>query len=284
MKSRSRTKVLGAFRQLLDTIARIFFRIGMGYSEFDAIARRAFVEVATNEYGVRGRPTNVARVSAMTGISRGTVRKIQADLLADGDSSADTLIPPARVINAWFTQGPYCDTAGHPISLPYDGEQISFVNLVSSVETRSTPGAIRAELIRVGCLVEASDGRLHLVSRHYIRSDLIDRLVFAVSFSLQNHLETIRRNTDPDYQHELKFERVAYSLRLTGKPAEIYTKLASAKLNACLEELMELADVMESESNEGALANDSSKASAGGEPDQRLEGAVGVGMYLFDGR
>ena len=74
-QGRIRTVLFG----LLLPIARILLRCGVGYTEFADLAKRAFVEAASADYGVRNRPTNIARVAVMTGLSRKEVSRIRTE-------------------------------------------------------------------------------------------------------------------------------------------------------------------------------------------------------------
>jgi hypothetical protein len=66
MQDRIQQQVLGAFLIVLRPIARIFLRFGIGFREFAEISKAAFVDVASTDFGIRGRPTNISRVAVMT--------------------------------------------------------------------------------------------------------------------------------------------------------------------------------------------------------------------------
>ena len=68
MEHRNSNKLNAAFLLLLQPIARLFLRYGRGIKEFYELSKTAFVVVASEDYGVGGRPTNASRVAAMTGI------------------------------------------------------------------------------------------------------------------------------------------------------------------------------------------------------------------------
>src|SRR6516164_9982990 len=76
-RSAARTRLLRACYSFLLPVARLLLRSGVSFTEFAEIARAAFVEIASNDYGIRGRQTNVSRVSAMTGIARKEVRRLR---------------------------------------------------------------------------------------------------------------------------------------------------------------------------------------------------------------
>ena len=85
MQLTAKRYVLRALLVALKPIAKMLLRNGIGYREFAEIAKSAFVDVATSEYGLRGRPTNISRVAVMTGVTRKEVRRIR-DKIASGDN------------------------------------------------------------------------------------------------------------------------------------------------------------------------------------------------------
>jgi len=77
-------QILGAFLVVLKPIARILLRFGIGFREFSEIAKTAFVDVASTDFGIRGRPTNISRVAVMTGLTRKEVRRLR-DKISEGE-------------------------------------------------------------------------------------------------------------------------------------------------------------------------------------------------------
>ena len=61
-------------------IASLLMRCGMTWKEFAELCKTVFVEVASEEYGIRGRKTNVSRTAILTGMSRKEVKRLR-DLL-----------------------------------------------------------------------------------------------------------------------------------------------------------------------------------------------------------
>ena len=77
MGSPIQQKILDALLMALRPLARALLRVGVGYREFADIAKTAFVHVAAEEYGLRGRETNSSRIAVMTGITRKEIRAIR---------------------------------------------------------------------------------------------------------------------------------------------------------------------------------------------------------------
>ena len=70
-------QLLDASRNALKPLFRIFLRSGISYKDFTEVAKSLFVEISTDEYGLRGRKTNISRVAIMTGLTRKEVKKIR---------------------------------------------------------------------------------------------------------------------------------------------------------------------------------------------------------------
>ncbi|MEO1595167.1 MAG: DUF6502 family protein [Pseudomonadota bacterium] len=122
------------------------------------IIKVAFVDVATEEYGIRGRPTTTARVSIMSGLTRKEVGAIK-DLIATGlgISDASTTICQ-RLLDSWWTKETYTNAPGRPMELPFSDGTPSFVQLCQEVGGDFPPGAARTELLRTGS-VELLEGK-----------------------------------------------------------------------------------------------------------------------------
>ncbi len=80
----SKNFLQSACRDVLRPLASMLLKCGMTWKGFSDISKSVFVEVASAEYGIDGRPTNVSRISILTGISRKEVKR-QRDLLGSAE-------------------------------------------------------------------------------------------------------------------------------------------------------------------------------------------------------
>src|ERR1700724_2887695 len=71
----STDQVLSSTHQWLKTLVPVLLRCGITWREFAELAKTTYVEVATDNFGKRGRPTNVSRTAILTGLVRRDVRK-----------------------------------------------------------------------------------------------------------------------------------------------------------------------------------------------------------------
>ena len=69
--------ISAAIKRLLYPLVRVLLRQGMPYGAFSDLAKRVYVDVAMQEFGIPGRKQSISRVSIMTGLTRKEVRRIQ---------------------------------------------------------------------------------------------------------------------------------------------------------------------------------------------------------------
>src|ERR1700758_5769865 len=88
MASASREQVLQSTRQWLEPLVHILLVCGITWREFADLGKTSYVDVASKQFGKRGRPTNVSRTAVMTGLPRREVRKQRARLAANPETWA----------------------------------------------------------------------------------------------------------------------------------------------------------------------------------------------------
>lgn len=194
----------GAFLTLLKPLVRLFLRYGRGIREFNELAKTAFVDVASEDYGVGGRPTNASRIAAMTGITRREIRRLRSKIANGYSESVDQTTPVRDVVSAWRTDPEFLDESGQPAVLPLSGEQGTFHALVKRYAGDIPEGAMRKELERTAG-AEAVDDALRLpdpsqgmlVGEHRLANDLLAGPCALLSAVAQNHLCDDPRDTWP---------------------------------------------------------------------------------------
>jgi hypothetical protein len=253
-----------ALQKAMAPLARILLSAGIGYKEFDAIAKQAFVDVAAEGFGVRGRQTNTSRIAAMTGLTRKEVTKIRRQT-GVASTVGDHSIPAADVLHCWHTNDDFLNERGEPRALPLVGPSPTFPELVERVVRDIPTGAMRRELERVNALLVV-DGCL-LPSRRYIRPEKEDLFVRCVRRPLYHLLQTIVHNLDPglgDDSDKRGFsERIVYSNHIpVNRLAAVRTE-ARSRLEGFSESIDDWFAVVE-------------------ETDSKEEKTVGVGLFYFE--
>jgi hypothetical protein len=186
-------------------------RNGISHREFAEIGRVAFVKVAGSDYGIRGRQTNVSRVSAMTGIGRKEVRRLR--LIADhypGDPRVE-LNPLSDVLHRWYTDPAYLGRDGRPKKLGLKRGRTSFTTLVKACAGDLPVGAIRVELIRTGAVVVDSEGAMLPKRRHTVPDALNEAVITGIVFGLRALASTIAFNSSGPTKELGRIERFVES-------------------------------------------------------------------------
>ncbi|MEM1262681.1 MAG: DUF6502 family protein [Pseudomonadota bacterium] len=270
MESRKR-KLNKAIGKLLLPVIRLVLRFGVGHAEFNAISKLLFVKAASDDFGKRGRPTNSTRVAAITGISRKEVAKLRMALESNQDLSSSFIVSPSNVISEWKANPEFRDSTGAPMALSYDDGDLNFSELARIAGPNVTPGALRDELIRVGCISQSEDGMLMLVrDNYYDGTSSPNRLYAGFSNSLRLHAETIFYNVVTPASEGSRFERIVWTDRLRNSDADSFRSLSRKRLSDIAQRVSDTIDDYEY-----------MNATSDSEPiDDRT--TAGVGLFYFE--
>ena len=160
-------------RQLLQPLASLMLKCGMTWREFAELARTVFVQVASREYGIRGRQTNVSRVAILTGIGRREVGKIRQAMDEEGPPLPNQTTDATRVLSGWHQDPQFIGADGQPRDLEPGGAGTSFEELARRYAPDVPPSTMLKELRRVGAVTDSGSGALR-VTRRYYQPSLLD--------------------------------------------------------------------------------------------------------------
>ena len=164
----TKTTTLKALRFLFRPIARILLKAGVNWKELVEVCKATYVEVASEDFGIRGRPTNVSRVAILTGFSRREVRRLR-DVLAEEQSVGfDRMNYATRVLTGWYGDEDFLDASGAPRPLQQSGCNPSFETLCSRYSGDVPATTMLKELRHVGAVTAEADGRLMVKTRYYM--------------------------------------------------------------------------------------------------------------------
>lgn len=185
--------VLAACRVLLRPIVRLLLKSGITWKEFAEVSKTSFVEVATDEFGLRGRPTNVSRVAILTGINRHEVARQREAIAAAGEQATPAWSGAAtRVLSGWHQDPEFLDAAGQPLELPPSGDAPSFERLSARYGGDLPSSALLKELRAVGAIVDGhAPGHLRAAMRNYIPVQFDAEKVAIGAELIQDHAATV---------------------------------------------------------------------------------------------
>jgi len=160
--------IYAAILRILRPLIRLLLRHGVPFGTFSDLAKRVYVEVALEEFGIPGRKQTHSRVSVLTGLSRKEVLRVTRLERPDDTETSGRYHRAARVIGGWVRDGRFHDGSGNPAPLPVEGEGVTFSGLVKEYSGDVPHRAILDELLRVGAVERTADEKVRLLARAYI--------------------------------------------------------------------------------------------------------------------
>lgn len=263
-----------ALADLLRPIVKLMLMCGLSYAEFSEIAKSIFVSVASDTYGLRGRPTSISRVAAMTGLSRKDVSRIRGNAEAQDWSPRMENSPVNTLLHHWHFDPRFSDGHGGARDLHPRGEG-GFRELVKCFAGDIPPGAMLKELKRTDSVVETADGRL-AVRRMFSQpsrfdSDFIQNLGFAMAnlgSTLVHNAEIVRSEVPSERQSTDGFlERAAWTELLSRSELERFRSWVRAHGSRFIQEADHWIGENEQPASEGELTGSA---------------IAGVGVYYFE--
>ncbi len=270
MQDSTQKKILDAFFVVLRPIARILLRYGIGFREFAEVAKSAFVDVATSEYGIRGRPTNISRVAVMTGLTRKEVRRLRDKIEQGHHALVVKTTPLATILHRWNSEEEFLDDDGRPAILPFAGNKGSFTDLVKRFGGDIPPGAMRTELKRVNAIEEDQEGNLRAIRRDVTPKVEHEYLVMALMHSAYALLSTIAHNTDPEKKEMNWAQLTAYTQDIDKSNLPKLKRISLDRLTEMASSFDDLFMAYEHLSEDDVTSKNM--------------GAVAVGFYYFEER
>ena len=240
MRDDIQRQILGAFLIVLKPIARILLRFGIGFREFSEIAKTAFVDVASSDFGLRGRPTNISRVAVMTGLTRKEVRRLR-DKISEGEHTIVVKPTPMwDILHYWHADREFLDSSGRPATLRFSGEKGSFSNLVRRFGGDIPPGAMRTELKRVGAVEEDEEGNLTVLKRTFRPEGDHESLVASLVHGVYPLLATVSHNTDPNRIGSTWTQRIAFTQSVNKNDVPRLKRISGDRIEAFAESIDDL--------------------------------------------
>ena len=239
MQDKIQKQLLDAFFVVLRPIAKILLRYGIGFREFAEVAKTAFVDVATSDFGIRGRPTNISRVAVMTGLTRKEIKRLRDGLETGYESLSVKSTPLAAVIHRWHSDSEYLDDSGRPAFLPFKGKRRSFESLVKKYGGDIPPGAMRAELRRIDAIEEDDNGSLRAIRRTIRPKADHDNLTTSLMHSAYALLANIENNTNPEIR-ESWGQMLAYTADIREADTQKLRRISEDRLGEVAESFDDL--------------------------------------------
>ena len=238
MELASTSPVLAATRQWLKPLIHVLIRCGVTWREFAQLARGVYVEVATRQFGKRGRPTNVSRTAVLTGLTRREIRRQRERIEAGPDPLTGYVTKASLVLSAWHLDPQFLGTDGKPALLPLDGEGVTFAALLRHCGAGDVPlSTLVKELRSAGAIRKTADGRLEALKRIYIPHAMDGELIRLWGTVLADVGATYVHNLTRSAKTPTRFERAAVSDRVRADALPEFRQFLNQEGQAFLERL-----------------------------------------------
>ncbi len=234
MNSHPAQVLSSAILKLLRPLVRILLRNGVPFKSFAELAKQTYVEVARDEFVIKGKKQTVSRISILTGLTRKEVKQLVKPVQADHSVATDRYNRAARVIAGWVRDADFQGKKGQPAPLPLEGSRKSFTELVRRYSGDIPSRAILDEFQRVGVVKRLKDGRICLLARSYVpQRSSTDKLAI-LGTDVSDLIATIEHNlehgaTEPRFQRKVMYDN------LPVEAAEQFQELSAKRAQTLIE-------------------------------------------------
>jgi hypothetical protein len=252
---------------LLRPVVLLLLKCGMTWREFSLLSKRVFVDVATREFGIRGRPTNISRVSILTGIARKEIARHRKTEDVDHTASGARTNDATRVLSGWHQDPEFRDRSGKPMPLAERGPMPSFEALFRRYGGDTPFQTLMKEMKSAGSIGIDPDGRLTALRRYHMPAAMSDENIRLFGTNLFDHARTLERNVAGGKDGR-RFEGYASEQRIRAADAAAFREFVEESGQRFLEEI------------DAWLHRHRVAADESGVQSVRL----GVGVYAIDGQ
>jgi len=232
----NRDALFSAVLRLLRPLVRLLLNRGVPYSLFAEIARWAYVDVASREFGIPGRKQTDSRVSVITGLTRKEVARIKGLERPEDHAAELSYNRAARVISAWVREYPMEAAPGGAAPLPLEGRR-SFAELVRRHSGDMPVRAVIDELVRMNAIRIHDDGRAELLHRHYVPAPGQKRKLVYLGDDVADLIATIGHNLDAKPADTL-FQRKVFYDNVPAEQLEAVRAVARKRGEATIDALV----------------------------------------------
>jgi len=160
------------------------------YPFLSNLLKSIYVEVATEEFLLQGKPQTDSRISLLSGVHRKDVKNLRPD------GAHEQTIPPSvslstRLVKLWTSDPQRLDETGRHRPLPKlmsEGGGASFEGMVISVSKDIRSRVILDEWLRSGIAKLDAEGRVCLNTAAFSKESDFDEKAYYIGQNLHDHL------------------------------------------------------------------------------------------------
>lgn len=245
MESNIQTKKDQLFAKALVLILKPLVKILIGhnitYVGIQSLLKKAYVQVAEADFGLPNKKQTDSRISLLTGIHRGDVKRIRESFQDPTFEKEIKASLGAQLMAVWLSDTKYNDENGNPLPLfkmASEGSP-SFEELVLSVSKDKHPRSVLDDWVNQSLIFTLEDGRIMLNDKGYVPEDDFEEKLFFAGKNIGSHLEVVASNLEN--KSPPMFDRAIYYSELSEDSIEKLESLAKKKMMALLTEMNQIA-------------------------------------------
>lgn len=182
--------LMRALRRMLRPLVRLLVARSIPYTNFADLLRWVYVDVASNDFRIEGKPQTDSRVSLLTGVHRREVKRLRrrASPAFRAPKSATLGV---QLVSRWTTLPEYVDPQGAPRALAYasaEAKPATFETLVRSVSTDIRPRVVLDEWERLGLVHVDGEDVVHLDVDAFVPAQGEEELSYYFGRNLHDHI------------------------------------------------------------------------------------------------
>lgn len=256
-----------AVARILKPLVRILLKSGISYGTFAEIAKRQFIEVARNEFSIKGRKQSVSRVSVLTGLTRKEVGRVMGLHEPEDSRSWDRYNRGSRVVAGWRRDKDFLDREGKPLLLSVSGTPNSFQELVRRYSGDVPHRAVLDELAADGSVERVEENKVRLIQRAYVAKADESMKLHILGVDTAFLVDTIEHNLNRG-DRPPRFQRKVLYDNLPDEALPEFRRFSAESAQILLEKLDKWLSQHDRDVNPGA--------GGGG------RNTAGIGIYYFE--
>lgn len=184
------SSLISAVRNILRPLVKLLLTRSITFPYMSNLLKSIYVEVATEEFQLQGKPQTDSRISLLSGVHRKDVKNLRPE------KAREQTIPPsvslsAKLVKLWTNDPHRLDATGRHRPLPRlmsEGGGESFEGLVNSVSKDIRSRVILDEWLRTGIARIDEEGRVCLITEPLSAKKEFDEKAYYVGQNIHDHL------------------------------------------------------------------------------------------------